>query len=88
MLTKLVGVEQIGRIRVDLSNNELARKRRRMSHTRGKKEPIRITLEVTVGSEIGVLEVHAFHGLTEVGRANIEYAREKGRVIRRAAARS
>ncbi len=69
----LAGVKQIGRIKVDLLSNELAQKKRRVSSHKGKQEPIRIKLEVSVGSKIGVLEVQAFHGLAKVGQAEIEY---------------
>ena len=75
------GVEKIGLIRVALRHNELALKKRRMNTTKGgTPEPIRIKLEFTFGSKIGVLEVHAFHGRTQVGHTDIEYARTKGRL--------
>jgi hypothetical protein len=84
----LAGVEKIGRIKIALANNELARKKRRRSTDSSKREPIRINLELTVGSKIGVLEVHAFHGKAEIGYAAIEYANDKGRMRSRAAARA
>lgn len=81
----VAAVKRIGRIRVDLDSNELAqKKKRKRSSTNDKLEPIRIKLELTLGSSVGVLEVRAFHGRAEVGQAKIEYAREKGRMTRRA----
>ena len=82
-MTLPAGVKKIGRIRVALEDSEIARKKQRRSSESGRQEPIRIKLELTVGSAIGILEVYAFHGHTEVGRADIEYSRERGRMTRR-----
>ncbi len=87
-LLVVAGVKQIGRIKVDLVSNELARKKRRVSSTKGKQEPIRIKLELSFGSKIGVLEVQAFHGLAKVGQAEIQYAADRGRVTRGATSQS
>lgn len=74
----------IGQIKVDLQKNELAQKKRRRWRTHSEQDPIRIKLEVTVGSDAGVLLVDAWHGKSKVGKATIEYAQEKGRVKHRA----
>jgi hypothetical protein len=81
----VAAVKRIGRIRVDLNSNQDAqRKKRKRSSTNDKLEAIRIKLELTLGSAIGVLEVRALHGRpgVEVGKAKIEYSREKGRMTR------
>jgi hypothetical protein len=74
------GVQQIGRIKVDLNGNEHAQKKRRASATKGKEEPIRVKLVLSLGSKMGILEVKAYHGTSEVGRAEIEYAEDRGRL--------
>ena len=76
------GVQQIGQIKVDLSGKEAAQRKRRASATKGKEESIRVKLVFSLGSKMGILEVKAYHGTSEVGSAEIEYAEDRGRLVR------
>jgi hypothetical protein len=62
-----------------LEKNKSSFKKRKLDSSSGEQTPFKIKLKIIFGSALGVMEVRAFCGRTEVGHATIEYAREMGR---------
>lgn len=76
----VVGVEEVGTIRLDLSRS--FKRRKTDTNPNGGAEAAELKIVMKLGSERGVLAVEAMYNRTVVGTASIDYTRGH---VRRAA---